>query len=81
MKLNEKRISAVLERHEQIMNLVEQFAKSKTTKTFCGDIRIQYGSSIEEYRNTACHCHPEYQWQQIGSMEEFYEWLKKQQSE
>ena len=46
-----------------------------------GEIRINEYGSIESYENTACHCHPEYEWVHVANQPEFLAWLKKKKEE
>jgi hypothetical protein len=79
MKLTPNKVSAILQRHEDLLSQVESFVREKHPNTRRGEIRINYGT-IEENVNTACHCHPEYEWVERATVDEFTQWLGKQTS-
>lgn len=68
-------IQEILNSHEKLIDLARQFIDEKQPVRRTGDIRIENGW-IEEYVNTACHCHPEYEWVERETIELFEEWLK-----
>lgn len=76
MKITSKRANAILNRHNELMALAEQFIREK--HQYAGEIRITSDGTIESYENHACHCHPEYWWETKASWIEFSEWLDKQ---
>jgi hypothetical protein len=78
MKINSKRAKVILERHNELLNLAEQFIRDKDR--YAGELRITSDGTIECWENHACHCHPEYWWDQKATWEEFMEWLDKQSS-
>ncbi len=44
------------------------------------DARVNYNCyTIDHKINTACNCHPEYEWQDHSSIDKFVEWLDKKQ--
>jgi hypothetical protein len=77
MKLTANKVNAILQRHENLVYEVERFVQQKHPNTRRGEVRISNGV-IEEHVNTACHCHPEYEWVERATLDEFTEWLDKQ---
>ncbi len=65
---------AILEQYRELHDLAESF-------TGKWNLRFDEYGNIEDEVNTACHCHPEYEWQVIKTAEEFAEWLDKRASE
>ena len=78
MKITRKRLEAILRQKDEIENLAQQFAYEKRQGMRTGPIRFDDNGNIEMEVNTACHCHPEYEWTDIATKEEFCEWLDKQ---
>jgi hypothetical protein len=76
MKFSEKRIKAILSRHEQLVEYAWQYTRDKFPNARHGDVRF-YNERVEEYVNTSCHCHPIYDWEDRGSLDDFIEWLEK----
>jgi hypothetical protein len=79
MKITIKRAQAILSRYEQLKDEAKRFADEKRQGMRKGPIRFD-DELIEMEVNTACHCHPEYEWVPIGSLMELCEWLDKQSS-
>lgn len=79
MKITIKRAKAILDRYEQLKSSAKQFADEKRKGMRTGPVRFD-GELIEMKVNTACHCHPEYEWIPIGSVEELCEWLDKKEN-
>lgn len=77
MKLTSKRAAVIINRYEKLEELAHQFSREKHPNGRHGPIRIS-NEGIEEEINTACHCHPEYEWINVASLQEFGEWLDKQ---
>ena len=77
MNITPKRATAIVNRFEELKNIAKDFVRSKNQNGRLGDVHISYDLSIEEYVNTACHCHPECKWVKKGTGEEFCEWLNK----
>lgn len=77
MKLTPTKVHAILQRHENLIYEVEHFVREKHPNTRRGEVRISNGV-IEENVNTACHCHPEYEWVERATVDEFTGWLAKQ---
>lgn len=65
-------ISSYYELIEKAGSFLNEIQPNRRT----GDIRLKDGL-IEEYVNTSCHCHPEYDWIGQASIESFDEWLSK----
>ena len=76
MNITSNRVGAIIKRHEELMSLVEYYIQETNSSGRRGDVRI-YCDNIEEYVNTSCHCHPEYEWVDRGSVSTFCEWLNK----
>lgn len=74
--ITSKRVGAIMKRYEDLMDLAKTFANERHKVGRRGEVRIGQ-DGIEEHVNTACHCHPEYEWITRGSLEEFYEWIDK----
>ena len=64
----------------ELTELAEQFVKSRHP-TNDDEVRINEYGSIETWSNTACHCHPEYEWVHVAGQPEFLAWLKKKKEE
>lgn len=79
MKLTNNRIGAILRRHQDLMEHVDSFISEKRGGgRYHSESRVS-GDVIEKYVNTACHCHPEMEWVEVGTMEEFVKWLETKQ--
>lgn len=76
MNFTRKSIERLLDKHERLMELASNWSEEKFPKDRHGDMKFEYGRVLE-YINTSCHCHPEMCWDDRGSIDEFYEWLKK----
>jgi len=74
MKMTMKRAQVILSGYEPLKDLANQFGDEKRKGMRTGPIRFD-GELIEMEVNTACHCHPEYEWVPIGTLEELCEWL------
>jgi hypothetical protein len=77
--MNMNDIENALTRHQELIDLAEEFVRFKDPTARRGNVRIN-GGLVEEYVNTVCHCHPEYEWIARGSVEEFSEWMSKRES-
>ena len=75
MKLNAKRIDTILRRHDQLQDLAHSFVREKDYPGRTGEVRID-SEGISENVNTACNCHPEYEWVARASLEEFAKWAE-----
>ena len=78
MKMTKNKIEAILRRHDELMEWVDSFISENNGSKYRDDSRISY-NIIEEYVNTACGCHPEYEWIKVGTMDDFISWLEKKQ--
>ncbi len=77
-EFTKQRIKAVLQRHEELLELARDYIDSGVEKhQRQGDIRFLYGNIIEEYINTSCHCHPVFEWVDRGSVEDFIKWIEE----
>lgn len=70
-----KRARAIRTRYEELLSLAAQFAGGNGESD---SIRFDYEGNIERYTNHACHCHPEYWWEQEKTAAEFEAWLEEQ---
>lgn len=70
MNMTAKKAQVILARYQELRNLAEQF-------TGHWNIRFDDAGNIEHEVNTACHCHPEYEWQIDKTAEQFGEWLNQ----
>lgn len=73
--MTKNKIEAIIRRNEELEELVNQFVKQHSKGSRWGDSRIN-NQLIEQYVNTACHCHPEYEWMEVASLSEFIEWIE-----
>ncbi len=74
MKLTPSRIETIIRRHEQLTDLADSYVRHLDAGGRSGEVRISNGA-IEEHVNTACHCHPEYEWVHRASLEDFAAWV------
>lgn len=74
MIITPKRIQPIINRYEELINLVELFVMEKTKSRWRDTVRID-GNKIEHEINTSCNCHPEYEWKTVATTEEFSKWL------
>jgi hypothetical protein len=70
MKMTPKRVDVILARYNELLAYAQQAVDGY-------EVRFDDSGNIEEYVNTACHCHPEYQWQHAMTKEKFLEFLKE----
>ena len=75
--MTSKRAAVILSRYQELNNLADQFACEKRKGMRKGPVRFADDGAIEMEVNTACHCHPEYEWVTVATAEEFSEWMKK----
>jgi hypothetical protein len=78
MNITPKRIEAIINRYHNLLDLVRTFVRETNPYQY-GPYRFDEVGNIECEVNTACHCHPEYEWRVIKTKDEFSEWLNKQQ--
>lgn len=74
--MTSKRAAVTIQRYNELVDLGEEFDRFKRPSARRGPIRFS-NDRVETEINTACHCHPEYEWVGVGSLEEFGEWLDK----
>ena len=74
MQYTKNQIERLISKYETLLETVDDYIREKYPNTRRGDSRIR-GNEIQEYVNTACHCHPEYEWEYRGSVEDFSEWI------
>ncbi len=75
--ITSKRIDSILQRHEQLHDLLFKFQAYKLKRpeyNLSYELRF-YGDKVEREVNTSCHCHPQCEWQEFGTKEEFGKWL------
>lgn len=77
MKITARRLESILRRYDQLNDLALQFAKEVEPYGQFRTIRIESNGQVEEEVNTACNCHPEYEWVPRGTPEQFSAWLEK----
>lgn len=76
MNFTRHSIERLLDKHEKLLELASNWSHEKFPKDRHGNMRFEYGN-VYEYVDMSCHCHPEEEWVMRGSVDEFYEWLKK----
>lgn len=79
MKYTLEKFNETFENYNELLELARQFSRDE--KEWDRTIRFDEFGNIEQYVNTACHCHPEYEWKQLATVNEFYQWLEKKQKE
>jgi hypothetical protein len=78
MRHTKARIDVILRRHEELLDTVDAFARSKSPGYFSSGEEITFTDTEIKWKvNTSCHCHPTMQWSIIGTIDEFVEWCKK----
>jgi len=84
MKITPKKFDAILNRYKRLKELSVEFANIKKGlgsagygKYYSHQVRICEDGSIDTLVNNSCNCHPEYEWEQIATKEEFLEYLKE----
>lgn len=70
MIITPSRAKAIRTRYEQLLDKASSFTGHSSH-----NLRFDYEGNIEAYTNHACHCHPEYYWEQKKSATEFEAWL------
>lgn len=75
MKITPKRAEVIRSRYSELLSLAARFVGGSSDSEY---IRFDDAGNIECYTNHACHCHPEYWWEQEKTAAEFNEWLDKQ---
>jgi hypothetical protein len=80
MKYTKNKVEAILRRNYELMDNVDSFIRSKTPRNerYHVDCKIE-NDKIMKRVNTACHCHPEYEWVEVGTTDEFVQWLTNQE--
>jgi hypothetical protein len=81
MKFNLKNIKKLLTNMNELHGLAQKFVNDGLNPERYGwePARINYDDFCIDHKvNTACNCHPEYEWQTFASIEQFVEWLDKQ---
>jgi len=73
MNITKNRVNTIINRYETLLQEVEYFINQQNQDWRSGKIRIDNGN-IEEYINTACNCHPEYEWVHRSTIDSFIEW-------
>lgn len=76
MKYTQENITELLRNFGELTSLVDKFC-TKPGYSW-DDARINYETfTIEKKVNTACNCHPEYEWQYHATIGDFLEWYEK----
>jgi len=78
MKITPKRAQVIRQRYDELLDLASQFAGGHGNSD---SIRFDCAGNIERYTNHACHCHPEYYWEQARTASEFENWLDLRNTE
>jgi hypothetical protein len=76
MKMTPSKMATILRRYDEAIEVAKLFVEQKYAGYRRGDIRIDSYGCVEEYVNSSCNCHPEYEWIQRGTAEEFKIWLQ-----
>lgn len=81
MKLTPKRINAIVTRYHEILDMAKQFIYEYDdgNRRSAHNVKINSDGNISYEKNTACHCHPEYETFSVPS-EEFVEWITGKQN-
>jgi len=82
MKYTHENITELLKNYSELQEQVTAFVnRGYDPKKYSWD-RARINSDnfmIEREENTACNCHPEYDWVEYSTIEVFLEWYEKQQ--
>ena len=74
MKYTLETINNIISEFEKLSILANQYI-NRDDKYNNSKTRINYDTmTIEERVNTACNCHPEYNWEYVDSIENMIEW-------
>jgi hypothetical protein len=78
---NYQNIQYTLQQYHHLIQMAEQFLSEYDDGNGrrASDVSIDEDGNILYKKNTACHCHPEYETFEISSTT-FSEWLNKQQT-
>jgi hypothetical protein len=82
MKYTQENITELLTNFGKLQDEVNKFVNRErdSRKYTWSQARINYETfAIERKENTACNCHPEYEWVEFSTMHDFLEWYEKQQ--
>lgn len=71
-----QKLERIAKQYEWLQERAWYYVRAKFPNQRSGEVRIEDGR-IQEEINTACHCHPEYEWQDRGSLEDLAEWLRQ----
>jgi hypothetical protein len=68
---------------QMVQNYCEYYSLAEkyyieTTKSTWANIRLDESGNIQHEVNTACGCHPEYEWQVWAYSSDFVDWISKQ---
>lgn len=74
MQYSKNRILKLIDQYDTLLEHIDDYVRECFPDKRRGDVRIYYGY-IEEYVNISCHCHPEYDWDDRGSVEDFIKWI------
>jgi len=82
MKYTHENITELLTNYGELTEQVKRYVNREYDPKFYNQTpaRINFEThTIEQEVNTACNCHPEYEWQEVSGFQEFLEWYEKQQ--
>ena len=80
MKYTNENIMELLKNYNELQKQVSAFVNNgHDKKLYSWDpARINHDNyTIERKTNTACNCHPEYEWETFSTIDLFLEWYKK----
>ena len=82
MKYTKENVTELLNNIQTLNELANEFitATNKGSRYSYAKINCEQ-HVIEQEVNTACNCHPEYEWQACGTIEELVEWINNNKKE
>lgn len=75
MKMTAEEFEIIICKYNDLVSLANKFAIETGKIRKYESIRLDEYGNIEAEVNTACNCHPEYEWSVIATREEFLNWL------
>lgn len=83
MKYTQENTQQTLNSFRELTKLADEYVNGPYNPKRYGvrptRINIETGH-IEKEVNTACHCHPEYEWRSVASFETFIAWVINKQN-
>ena len=82
MKYTHESITEILKNYSELQEQVAAFVnKGYDPKSYSWSrARLNHENfTVEREENTACNCHPEYEWVTYSTIESFLEWYETQQ--